>query len=193
VPASRPQHRSSGFRRAAPVYEHRLRAPLTPLYRLRNDSWVTVREPDEHLHGDDTALLIAALNHLSTVYDARINRMYQMVNYFLVSSAILATAYAAAINGKHYGIAVVLSLAEIGITAFVVLLVLRELRSAASVVPALVEVRDQIAIRLKTDSIRMVSTPPGREQRRSVVITASTGVLVLALIDITLLLYALIH
>ena len=91
--------------------------------------------------------------------------MYQMVNYFLVSSAILATAYAAAINGKHYGIAVVLSLAEIGITAFVVLLVLRELRSAASVVPALVEVRDQIAIRLKTDSIRMVSTPPGREQR----------------------------
>jgi hypothetical protein len=166
---------------------------LTSLYRLRNDSWVAVRKPDEHPSGDDTALLIATLNHLWAVYDARVNRFYQMINYFLVASAILATAYAAAINGKHYGIAVVLSLAEIGFSAFVVLLVLRELRSAASAVPALEEVQDQIAVRLKTDSIRMVRTPPGSEQRRSVGITGSIGLLVLALIDITALLYALIH
>ena len=67
--------------------------------------------------------------------------MYQMVNYFLIASAIVATAYATMINGKHYGLAAVVSLAEIGLSAFVVMLVIRELDSAASAVPALIEAR----------------------------------------------------
>ena len=154
---------------------------------------MAVHTPDEHPSGDATALLIAALDHLWTVYDARINRMYQMVNYFLIASAIVATAYATMINGKHYGLAAVVSLAEIGLSAFVVMLVIRELDSAASAVPALIEARDQIAARLKIDSIRMVRTPPGRKQPRSVVITLSIGLLVMALLEIGSLLYALIR
>lgn len=45
------------------------------------------------------------------MYDTRVNRMYQLLNYFLVASAIVATAYAGAINGKHYGLAAIFSVA----------------------------------------------------------------------------------
>jgi hypothetical protein len=46
------------------------------------------------------------------MYDARINRGLQVINYFIVASAIVATAYVSAINGKQYAIAAVIALSE---------------------------------------------------------------------------------
>ena len=65
---------------------------------------------------DDTALLIAAFNSVMTSYNANIDRGLQVVNYFLVATAILATAYVSAINGKHCPIAAVLAVTGIALT-----------------------------------------------------------------------------
>ena len=81
-------------------------------FRLRKHPGMTASDSTT---GDDTALLIAALNHAWTVYDTRNNRTYQLVNYYLVASAIVATAYASAINGKHYRLAAIFSIAGVGL------------------------------------------------------------------------------
>ena len=56
---------------------------------------------------DEPALLIAALDHSWTSYDARLNRGLQVVNYYLIALAILADAYVSAFNAKLWAVAVV--------------------------------------------------------------------------------------
>jgi hypothetical protein len=88
---------------------------------------MTVGEPpDERPSEDDPELLIAALNHAWAWYDAQISRGLQVVNYFLVASAVLATAYVSAITGKHYPLAAVVALAGLGLTVVTFLIELRE-------------------------------------------------------------------
>lgn len=105
---------------------------------------------------DDVQLLIAALNHAWSWYDARISRGLQVVNYYLVSVAILATGYVNAINAKLFGVAALLSVSGIVLTgvSFVAGLRQRHLASAGEL--ALAELQGRVAARLGVDSFRMI-------------------------------------
>jgi hypothetical protein len=147
--------------------------------------------PDEHAPGDDTALLIAALNHAWAWYDARINRGLQVVNYFFVASAVLATAYVSALNGKHYPIAAVIALSETGLAAATYAIGRRQNRLANPARLALVELQDRIADRLTVSHFR-IAVPPGLPKTVAYLSNRIMFGLV-ALLSAGAALYALIH
>ena len=127
---------------------------------------MTASEPaDEQPHEDDTALLIAALNHTWAWYDARSNRSIQAINYYIVATAIVVTAYASSINGKHYGFAAALAIAGLGLTAVASLAGLYEVSAAGLAEPALTEMQERIGGRLKTGSMRIASRELGLRRR----------------------------
>ena len=144
----------------------------------------------EQRQEDDTALLVAALNHYWTWLDGRFNHAFQNVNYYLVATAILFTAYTSAINGKHYGVAAALGIAGLGLTALTAMAVHGELNAGARARPGLAELQNRLAGRLRIDPIRMAPTQAARTQRR---LTVAVTFGLSALLQISGLLYALIH
>jgi aryl carrier-like protein len=120
--------------------------------------------------GDDTALLTAALSHSWTWYDEYAKRAIQVINFYIVATAIVVSAYANAINGKHYGFAVFLAIAGLALTAIGSVAGLAEMDAAYLAEPALDEMQERIAGRLGTDSIRIVRLQRSTRQRRAGVI-----------------------
>lgn len=153
---------------------------------------MTVPEsPVEHPPGDDTALLIAALNHSWAWYDAGYNRGLQVINYFLVAIAVLATAYVSAINGKHYAIAVAIALSGAVLTAVTFTVGHRQRRRAAAGEVALAALQSRIADRLMIDSLRMVGSEIGKAPKPYFPVRLAFGLALL--LSIGAVLYALIH
>ena len=148
------------------------------------------KPPGEQSPQDDTALLIAALDHTWAWYDAQISRSIQVVNYSLVAGAILATGYVGAINGKHYPLAALVAVAGTGLTAITALLVIRQNLQTDSAEPVLARLQDRV---VGTSLARPTGTEHWIERvfRSGVPGTIALGVSLL--VDIGALLYALIH
>jgi hypothetical protein len=123
--------------------------------------------PGEHLPGDDTALLNAALNHAWAWYQEQTNRAFRVINYYIVAIAIVVTAYASAINGKHYGFAAALAIAGLGLTAILAGTGLYQVNNADLAEPALAEMQERVGGRLRTDSMRIAGLLPPLRHRRA--------------------------
>jgi len=165
--------------------------PSTVRFRLRQHPGMAVSEPPgEQSPEDDTALLTTALNHYWAWYDGGYSRALQLVNFYLVATAIVLTAYTSAINGKHYGIAAAIAIAGLGLTALAATAVLIEGNAAALAEPGLTELQNRMAGRLRVGPIRMHKFQAARTRRRvAVAVTFGLG----SLLHIGALLYALIH
>lgn len=98
---------------------------------------------------DDTALRTAALNHSWTWYDEHMKRVLQVVNFYILATAIVVTAYASAINGKHYGYAVALAIAGLVLTAIASASALSQMIAAGVAQSSLGEMQERIAGRLE--------------------------------------------
>jgi hypothetical protein len=136
------------------------------------------RPPGRQPPDDDTALLTAALNHY-------------WANYYLVAAAILLTAYTSAINGKHYALAVALALAGLGLTAITAGTVLYEVRAADLARPAVAELQNRIADRLRLDPLHVATFQAGIAGQRRVANVLTFGLAIL--LNIGALIYAVIH
>ena len=129
---------------------------------------MTVSEPaGEHPPGDDTALLTAALNHTWAWYQEQTNRAFQVINYYIVATAIVVTAYASAITGKHNGFAAALAIAGLGLTAILAVTGLYQVNTAGLAEPALAEMQERVGGRLRTDSMRIAGLLPGYDRGAS--------------------------
>ena len=151
---------------------------------------------------DDPALLVAALDHAWTWYDEHMKRVFQLINFYILAIALLVTAYASAINGKHYGYAVALAVAGLAITAIASASALNQANAGGKAQEALQEMQDEIARKLeagwqkagrqeagrpKTSSFRIVKSQRGIRYNPPV---AWTMVGLAALLFIVALIYA---
>jgi hypothetical protein len=134
---------------------------------------------------DDTALLTAALNHSWTWYDEHMKRVFQLINFFIVATALLVTAHANSINGKHYGFAIALAVVGLDLTAIASASALNQATAGGKAEDALRDMEGRIAGRLGAGSIRIVEHQGGiRHTREAAGITVglAVGLFVAALI-----------
>ena len=132
--------------------------------RLRHHSGMAAEQPGKHSPEDDTALLIVALNHVMAWHEARIDRGVQVINYFVVAGAVLITAYAGALNGKHYGIAVVVALSGMALAIFAFITVRQQRRGAGDAEPAIGELQKRVASKLDVPSFRIYEPEAGGQR-----------------------------
>jgi hypothetical protein len=153
---------------------------------------MTASEPScEQSADNDAPLFTAALNHAWAWYDGTANRGIQVINYYLVGTAILFAAYTSAVNTKNYGLAVALALAALGLTAVAATITHIIENAAELALPALDKLQDRLADRLDINEIHMARFQRAKVTRIVVAVFITFGGA--ALVDIGALVYAATH
>jgi hypothetical protein len=112
-----------------------------------------------------------------------------VINYYIVATAIVVTAYTSAINGKHYAFAAALAIAGLGLTAILAGNGLYQINTAALAEPALAEMQERIGDRLRTDSMHIAGLRRIQQRRTGAIIMFGVA----TAFDVGALLYAVIH
>ena len=146
--------------------------PLTPHGHLREHPGMTINDPPgDQPPKDDTALFTTALNHAWTWYDEYTKRAIQIVNFYIVATTILVTAYASAITGKHHGFAAALAITGLVLTALASTAALGELRAAGMAKLPLLKLQILLAGKIGIKEICMTELQHRGKERLAMVLT----------------------
>jgi hypothetical protein len=107
----------------------------------------------EDKQGSDA--LKMALDHAARWNEFHITNGLQVVNFFLVSAAVLAAAYVSALNGHLHLIAGMVALVGAGASGAAFLIGRRQSSIARLAWEPLKEIQNRIAVSLNIDSFRM--------------------------------------
>ncbi|TYK53068.1 hypothetical protein [Actinomadura decatromicini] len=120
----------------------------------------TPEPPSQQVNEDQDQLLVAALGHAWSYYDTRLSRGLQVLNYFLIATAILATAYVSALNNGNDVVAALVAATGIPLSLITFAVGYQQRRLATVGELALVEIQDRLAIKLGLNSFRMAAPLP---------------------------------
>ena len=116
----------------------------------------------EDKQGSD--VLKMALDHAARWNEFHITNGLQVVNFFLVSVAVLAAAYVSALNGHLHLIAGMVALVGAGASGAAYLIGRRQSSIARLASEPLKEIQNRIAVSLNIDSFRMAERAGANEQ-----------------------------
>jgi hypothetical protein len=140
--------------------------------------------PDRVDRNKDADLLVSALEHVVRWNEFHRTSALQAINFFLLTAAVLGTAYVSALNGHQDAIAGVVALAGGGAAGGTYLIFHRQNSISHLADVPLREIQGRIADALGIDSLRMVedtSSGQGLQWRRSAFIVNVSFPLIIAL------------
>jgi len=103
-----------------------------------------------------TALLETALDHAWRWHELRINNGLQVLNFYLLAIAVLATAYVSALNARNHVVAVAVALAGVAVTTSAYVVGARQDHVARIALAPTQEIENRLADALAIDSMRLV-------------------------------------
>ena len=157
----KPRIATPGARRTRHPPQHGLTAIIDSQFGLREHPGMTDSK-------DDTASSSSPpSDHSWTWYDEHMKRVFQLINFYIVATALLVTAYASAINGEHYGYAVALAIAGLVITAIASASGINQATAGGKAAASRsARCKTRSPPDLKADSIRIVEHQGGIQQTR---------------------------
>ena len=144
----------------------------------------------------DVALLALALDHVTRWYEFRTTSGLQVLNFFLLASAVMSAAYVSAINGRLHTVAGAIALIGVTVSGAAYFVGRRQRDVARLAVAPLKEIESRLAIDLSIDSLRM--TGRAEEHRKlwwhNPTVTANVVFPLAAVVSVAAAIYAwLIH
>ena len=109
---------------------------------------------------DDVQLLIAAIDHAWQWWEFRIGNGLQVLNFFLLASAIMVAAYVSALGSHLYIVASAIGLIGAIVSSATFLVGKRQSDVANLGAAPMTELQSRLASALNIDSLRMVERYP---------------------------------
>jgi len=103
----------------------------------------------------DIALLTIALDHVWRWHEFRNASGLQVLNYYLLASAVMSAAYVSAINGRLHAVAGAIALLGVAVSGAAYLVGRRQRDVARLAEGPLKQIQDLLATDLDIDSLRM--------------------------------------